>query len=91
MVGGWSDLPTACTSRGTKNLEMKVLNISSIMVRSITGGKMTLGGEFTGGESSWWRGDHKPSLIGRLNWKQNGRLVVSPPTRATKTATKLSV
>ena len=23
---------------------------------------MTVGGEFTGGESSWWRGDHKPSL-----------------------------
>ena len=21
---------------------------------------MTFGGEFTGGESSWWRGDHKP-------------------------------
>ena len=22
--------------------------------------EMTVGGEFTGGESSWWRGDHKP-------------------------------
>ena len=22
---------------------------------------MTLGGEFTGGESSWWRGDRKPN------------------------------
>ena len=21
---------------------------------------MTVGGEFTGGESSWWRGDRKP-------------------------------
>ena len=27
---------------------------------------MTVGGEFTGGESSWWRGDHKPK-IGYLN------------------------
>ena len=26
------------------------------------GGEITLGGEFTGGESSWWRGDHKPNI-----------------------------
>ena len=27
---------------------------------------MTLGGEFTGGESSWWRGDRKPTEKKRL-------------------------
>ena len=27
------------------------------------GGEMALGGEFTGGESSWWRGDHKPDKV----------------------------
>ena len=32
--------------------------VSAIIALTRDGGEMTLGGEFTGGESSWWRGDY---------------------------------
>ena len=35
--------------------------LTAVSIESPKQYEITLGGEFTGGESSWWRGDRKPA------------------------------